>query len=917
MKYMKNKKMILILSSILVLLIAAIKIVEFRKDIDENVIKGIYSKLSETSSQFAVTIEAYFNEQLSYLTTVADYLSKEDLRSQKIYPFLSDVINNKLFITMNINFPDGASVSHEGRYSGNISGKDYFIRAMKGENVISVVSKPDSERAIIILAVPIVKNGSAVASISAVFDPQLLDKLFGLALFGGDGYVFIAKSDGTILSSISSNEYLKNGNNFLDYIKLNGKCEERYAIIKSQLQKCESSANFINDVHGENIYFNFTKIGINDWYVFSFAPDRIVRKQILGVENSVIDVVFVIGVCVLIVSLLVVKYQRDERNKARLNERCFQALAEQAGRVIFDCDFATMQISAKSNFMALFGRSPLTKSSPEEAINAKMIHQDDEEVFRQLFEKSLRGENSSGVKFRIADNQGVYHWCEVSAIVIHDHRGKPYKAIASLENIEERIRKEESLRQKAEKDSLTGLYNKATTEFLIKEILHRRRLSDDKYALMIIDIDNFKNVNDYFGHLYGDTVLAGLAEQLKHIFRADDIIGRIGGDEFFVFLKNYGKTDLVESKANEICRSFRNDYTENGISLSVSVSIGIALCPEHGVDFEELYQAADVALYSVKEKGKNAYMVYDRNSTASYRSQRTQIDKNAQKNFMDNRIEYVFKLLYDSENPVASIRAVLKLITDNFAFSRGYIFENSDDGQYISNTFEWCAENISSELDKLQKIHISVLEPCLSSLEKTGMFIVKKLEELDGEGYKLLAAQNIRSMLQFEIKNNGGLIGLIGFDDCSKERDFSDEEIEEIGTICHVLGTFLVKHRVSESWKHQIAALSSAIDRFGNPVYVVDMDTQDIIYENRRTCEILGRSGVGLKCYSQYMGMKEQCENCPMRKISENNPQGEADIINNVVGIKVHTVATMIAWNGHKRACLIDCAEITKISISK
>ena len=128
-------------------------------------------------------------------------------------------------------------------------------------------------------------------------------------------------------------------------------------------------------------------------------------------------------------------------------------------------------------------------------------------------------------------------------------------------------------------------------------------------AFFMIDIDDFKYINDFFGHLSGDALLAEIAAGLKHIFRRQDIIGRIGGDEFAVIMKNIQNKEIVRKKAAEIMAIF-NEYMHDE-NYTFSSSIGIAFLPEHGMDFETIYKNADIALYKAKASGKNNWKIYE------------------------------------------------------------------------------------------------------------------------------------------------------------------------------------------------------------------------------------------------------------------------------------------------------------------
>ena len=163
------------------------------------------------------------------------------------------------------------------------------------------------------------------------------------------------------------------------------------------------------------------------------------------------------------------------------------------------------------------------------------------------------------------------------------------------------------LKEKSETDSLTGIFNRGACKELISNYIENK--SNDLYgAFFIIDIDNFKGVNDNLGHKIGDDVLKDLADNLKCLFRKSDIVGRWGGDEFIVFMKDLDFSNLhVASKiATNLCNTMNKTVTYNDISQNISLSIGIVFTKDN-INFTELYQKADEVLYTVKENGKNGF----------------------------------------------------------------------------------------------------------------------------------------------------------------------------------------------------------------------------------------------------------------------------------------------------------------------
>lgn len=186
-------------------------------------------------------------------------------------------------------------------------------------------------------------------------------------------------------------------------------------------------------------------------------------------------------------------------------------------------------------------------------------------------------------------------------------------AVLALLVIMQRIsrKKQKELQRDAYTDALTGLYNRKHTEERIqaslqKETGKRRGIQ----AFLLMDIDFFKEINDQYGHAAGDEVLRRVGAALKGMFRKDCIVGRIGGDEFVVFLKTAADLEAVERRTGEVPALFRSLNVPELQGRTLTCSIGVACAPDQGQDYLELYKRADIAMYKTKEKGRNGYTIY-------------------------------------------------------------------------------------------------------------------------------------------------------------------------------------------------------------------------------------------------------------------------------------------------------------------
>lgn len=216
----------------------------------------------------------------------------------------------------------------------------------------------------------------------------------------------------------------------------------------------------------------------------------------------------------------------------------------------------------------------------------------------------------------IRDNEQLTIWVVFEGKTIYDGE-TPVRIVGKIRNINDVIK----LKDKAEKDALTGVFNKEYTENTISRVVDAAA-AGDRFAMILIDIDNFKKINDSLGHNMGDNVLKDISEKLCRILPDNGIIGRIGGDEFLAFIKAEDESADISALCEQICGEIVTDYGSGNDIIRISSSIGISMYPEHGKTFSELYTTADIAMYVTKTNGKNGFTLYDGQNRPNYRSDR-------------------------------------------------------------------------------------------------------------------------------------------------------------------------------------------------------------------------------------------------------------------------------------------------------
>ncbi len=286
----------------------------------------------------------------------------------------------------------------------------------------------------------------------------------------------------------------------------------------------------------------------------------------------------------------------------------YKHLLEMSGNILYEYDIEDEQFGVSLEFFKKFEYSlPEDEGHSYYPILTNVIHPEDMDLFSSMQMRIKVGGKVAAALLRIKKYNDEWNWCQLRQTSWRDNQGR-LKAIGTIDNVDKETRKLQKLQDDVQRDSFTSLYNKVATEQLINREIALN--PDNRGAFCIIDIDNFKHVNNSFGHAMGDIVIKKLANGLSQIFRSNDIVGRIGGDEFIVYIKNMRNLRPLLQKIDSVHAFFRQTFEDNNVKVSISCSIGIALSPKDGGSYDEIYRNADKALYRSKMT-KDVYQFYD------------------------------------------------------------------------------------------------------------------------------------------------------------------------------------------------------------------------------------------------------------------------------------------------------------------
>lgn len=303
--------------------------------------------------------------------------------------------------------------------------------------------------------------------------------------------------------------------------------------------------------------------------------------------------------------------ERRQAERARANaERRLQLAVDIAHLGSWEWNIADQTVSFSPQWKRLLGyREHDIPDRLEEW--ASRLHADDREsALSALKEFVAHPVGTFQSEYRMRHRDSDYRWMLSRAIAELDDDGRAVRLIGTMLDVTYQKQHEQKVREAAQHDSLTGLPNRALIFEYASHLLAAADRKHSRGALLFVDLDRFKQVNDLHGHEIGDRLLKEVASRMVACVRQEDLIGRLGGDEFVIVLPYLDRGYTAPTVARHVIDALTMPFHISGLELSISASVGISFYPVHGTDIDTLLHRADLAMYRAKETGRGKYQVY-------------------------------------------------------------------------------------------------------------------------------------------------------------------------------------------------------------------------------------------------------------------------------------------------------------------
>lgn len=600
-------------------------LLSFNITTSNSISKQVQSNMEETNIAAITSISYSINSFLEMLEQHAKMLSTlPELSEENIFAMLKTFAEDERFERVTLVTNDGTAYSSA---FGKTKVPDMSIMVHLNSD-LCVVAEPRilGEQLIVDVSAPVYHNGLRSGRLVACVGPSEFENMFisdtlqgdaGLAIFTAEGTVVSNLSQFTMPVAIADNIFKMLNDKAISFTQ--GSADKIHTDIAS------GSSGWIKYKYdSQTINVNYQPLGINDWYMAIIATNDIVHLQVGNIMDNAIMLTIFIIIIVCAASAVILRQRSNDQKRIGALRNTYYIAIRNTNDIFYEADLDKNIIVNLSQDYDENTQTDIYENYNELTIQmADRCTPDTKQAFcdalskANIEEKIRNGISSINLEYKILTSDNQIRWKKATIVPTQDPSSHTNKLVYMENDITEEKLRADRLERSATLDGLSKLYNKVSTHKFINDYLAiEGRMG--KHALFLLDIDNFKSVNDQLGHIKGDALIAEYSAAVKKLFRADDIIGRVGGDEFMILIKNYSDISLIKEKAIAVCRAFCHEYSDiQGTDIkavNTSASIGIALFNKDGNTFEELYKAADIALYFTKASGKNNFSFFSKDA---------------------------------------------------------------------------------------------------------------------------------------------------------------------------------------------------------------------------------------------------------------------------------------------------------------
>lgn len=606
----KKRKRILFMAGMIAVIIITATLFYFNSFVMKTENSRARDSLLEWTEQNAALVGSRIDMYYDLLECAADYISDMPLDEVQTEEMLREKFHRhtEKFDSLKIISEDGRCVQDGQAYSL----KEYFLMAMLGNRGLAENGYSYADGGI--LSVPVKNEAQQIKGVLCGTLPCSSLDVYGKAdRRKGYAGLFVMDNHGKYIVSDGGNDTF--GNDFLTWLE-GRELSLPISDIKSQM---DSGFRYYFAISDEDGDYMVTAAPVDGTKLFAvtMADNRYIHQAGLRYRIWVFVITLVIILSLIVVIGVYLYFRREDRIAIRnlnrqlmLNEETYRITARESDLCVFTYDVETEQIQFLNDKYQNLGLNQSELSVPVLLRKIREINPETCSVLRNIFARADSAEALHSQKAKVWAG-GRMRYLQIKTTNLYDESGKVSRMVGSIEDITDMENDMLKLQKEARTDLLTGAMNRAAGTSAINRMLVQELHPGCVNTFAIVDLDNFKTLNDVMGHMWGDRALCEVVLIMKKHCRAQDIVCRLGGDEFVVFLPDMTR-EAAEESLRILSAKLHIDYVKENLEVMISASMGIVFSDGRDITFQDLYEEADGCLYQVKRTFKGSYHISDR-----------------------------------------------------------------------------------------------------------------------------------------------------------------------------------------------------------------------------------------------------------------------------------------------------------------
>lgn len=613
--------------------------------------------------------------------------------------------------------------------------------------------------------------------------------------------------------------------------------------------------------------------------------------------------------------------ENEERiRQLNIDKAKIETIADEVDCAVWEYDIANKSLNHSRKMDGRYSKNNLIIDDfRNKVLEWGIVYHEDISKFINFCDSLDRGDTYVETDIRWIGDNSRFEWFRFAGRTVYGADGKPQIVAGATFNITAKKNGTGLDTDSMYMDQLTHLLTKEYAEEVIGRIINNKQTMNMPKLMILMDIDNFKEINDRWGHVYGDAVLGKFARLLQDNFKSRDVIARAGGDKFLVFCDKIKDTGIAANIAERLLKQTSGFELKENCRLQVSM--GMAVFPKDGTDYSTMYRSADIALYHAKGMGNDSYYIFNKMNVNKAEINEEQLSADVTETEETSKassiaeaerriFDFSFETISENDNFNDAVSSIFREICLDLQIDVITMIEYDYVRQKANVMSEWYCD-IKEDKRMLSEVYTKNWDLINERYKTSDRFIYDRIKSncpFSDEMDKIGGAA--KTVMQIPIFDGDRVAAIINYTVYKKLKLWNYSETAALISVTKMISSYYLKLRSRQELESETRYNSAAMEAQKSIYYAVN-EKLEIIYLSNYASDALAGASVGKKCYESVMGCDGQCEACPLRGINEDTHSYSTEIYSEKDDSWKLLSAVSLKDNGEDKRYLICITDVT------